>query len=78
MPKPVDIDPTSEGIISTFVLACRERQIVEGMLLPLSTSNITSVVSVRPVAMPRWLLDDIIFEIDSIELDFAKNLQKGK
>ena len=61
-----------------FVIACRERQYTEGQPLPISTSDITAVLQVRSVNMSRWLLDDIIFEIDAIALDEVKKLQKAK
>ena len=60
------------------MLACRERKYSEGQPLPISTSDITAVLQVRSVNLSRWLLDDIIFEIDAIALDEVKRLQKAK
>ena len=60
------------------MLACRERRYSEGQPLPIATSDITAVLQVRSVNLSRWLLDDIIFEIDAIALDEVKKLQKAK
>lgn len=67
-----------DSIIAVFVLACRERRYSEGQPLPIATSDITAVLKVRGVNMSRWLLDDIIFELDAIALDGVKKLQKAR
>ena len=78
MPQGTEGDALLDGIITVFVIACRERRYSEGQPLPISTSDITAVLQVRSVNMSRWLLDDIIFEIDAIALDEVKKLQKAK
>ena len=78
MPQGIEGDALLDSIITIFVLACRERRYSEGHSLPIATSDITAVLKVRSVNMSRWLLDDIIFEIDAIALDDVKKLQKAK
>ena len=78
LPQGIEGDALLDSIITVFVIACRERRYSEGQPLPISTSDITAVLQVRSVNMSRWLLDDIIFEIDAIALDEVKRLQKAK
>ena len=78
MPQGIEGDALLDSIITIFVLACRERRYSEGQPLPISTSDITAVLQVRSVNVSRWLLDDIIFEIDAIALDEVKKLQKAR
>ena len=74
MPQGIEGDALLDSIIAVFVLACRERRYSEGQPLPIATSDITAVLQVRSVNMSRWLLDDIIFEIDAIALDEVKRV----
>ena len=78
MPQGIEGDALLDSIITIFVLTCRERRYSEGQPLPIATSDITAVLKARSVNMSRWLLDDIIFEIDAIALDGVKQLQKAK
>ena len=78
MPQGIEDDALLDSIITVFVLACRERRYSEGQPLPIATSDITAVLKARSVNMSRWLLDDIIFEIDAIALDGVKKLRKAK
>ena len=78
LPQGIEGDALLDSIITVFVLACRERKYGNEHPLPIATSDITAVLQVRSVNMSRWLLDDIIFEIDAIALDEVKRLQKAK
>ena len=78
MPRGIEGDVLLDSIITVFVLACRERRYSEGQPLSIATSDITAVLQVRSVNLSRWLLDDIIFEIDAIALDGVKRLQKAR
>ena len=69
VPEPPSFDASIQDVIQTFYLVARGRNYTEGQPLPISVKNITDVVSVHPIDVPRSVLDSIIFEIDSLVLN---------
>ena len=69
VPEPPSYDASIQDVIQTFYLVARGRNYTEGQPLPISVKNITDVVSVHPIDVPRSVLDSIIFEIDSLVLN---------
>lgn len=69
VPEPPSFDASVQDVIQTFYLVDRGRNYTEGQPLPISVKNITDVVSVHPIDVPRSVLDSIIFEIDSLVLN---------
>lgn len=69
VPEPPSFDASIQDVIQTFYLVDRGRNYTEGQPLPISVKNITDVVSVHPIDVPRSVLDSIIFEIDSLVLN---------
>lgn len=69
VPEPPPYDATIQDVIQTFFMVLRGRSYTDGQPLPLSVRDITDVVSVHPIAVPRSVLDSIIFELDNILLD---------
>ncbi|UXZ05051.1 hypothetical protein [Moraxella nasicaprae] len=55
-------------MIKIFVLASRARRYIDGVGLPLTVADISSVLAVYPCHLPRWLIDEIVFKIDGLEL----------
>lgn len=68
-PKPPSFDADIQDVIQTFFMVARGRSYTEGQPLPISVKNITDVVSVHPINVPRSILDGIIFELDNLVLD---------
>lgn len=78
VPEPPSFDASIQDVIQTFYLVDRGRNYTEGQPLPISVKNITDVVSVHPIDVPRSVLDSIIFEIDSLVLnEVAENNKKA-
>jgi len=78
VPEPPSYDASIQDVIQTFYLVDRGRNYTEGQPLPISVKNITDVVSVHPIDVPRSVLDSIIFEIDSLVLnEVAENNKKA-
>lgn len=69
VPEPPSFDASIQDVIQTFYLVDRGRNYTEGQPLPISVKNITDVVSVHPIDVPRSVLDSIIFELDNLVLD---------
>ena len=69
VPEPPSYDASIQDVIQTFYLVARGRNYTDGQPLPISVKNITDVVSVHPIDVPRSVLDSIIFEIDSLVLN---------
>lgn len=69
VPEPPSYDASIQDVIQTFYLVARGRNYTEGQPLPISVKNITDVVSVHPIDVPRSVLDSIIFELDNLVLD---------
>lgn len=69
VPEPPSYDASIQDVIQTFYLVDRGRNYTEGQPLPISVKNITDVVSVHPIDVPRSVLDSIIFELDNLVLD---------
>lgn len=69
VPEPPSFDASIQDVIQTFYLVARGRNYTDGQALPISVKNITDVVSVHPIDVPRSVLDSIIFELDSLVLD---------
>jgi len=77
-PEPPSFDADIQDVIQTFYLVARGRSYTEGKPLPISVKNITDVVSVHPIDVPRSVLDSIIFELDNLVLDeVAENNKKA-
>lgn len=68
VPEPPSFDASIQDVIQTFYLVDRGRNYTEGQPLPISVKNITDVVSVHPIDVPRSVLDSIIFELDNLVL----------
>lgn len=66
-PKPVKCDRLSVAIVEFFYLVARGRRYTNGVALPISVRDISDVWEVYPLAMPRQLLNEILFEIDDLE-----------
>jgi len=78
VPEPPSFDAIIQDVIQTFYLVDRGRNYTEGQPLPISVKNITDVVSVHPIDVPRSVLDSIIFELDSLVLnEVAENNKKA-
>ncbi|AKG08668.1 hypothetical protein AAX06_01430 [Moraxella bovoculi] len=56
-------------MIKIFVLTSRARRYIDGVGLPLTVADISSVMAIYPCRLPRWLVDEIVFEMDRLELD---------
>lgn len=69
VPEPPSYDASIQDVIQTFYLVARGRNYTDGQALPISVKNITDVVSVHPIDVPRSVLDSIIFELDNLVLD---------
>lgn len=69
VPEPPSFDASIQDVIQTFYLVDRGRNYTEGQPLPISVKNITDVVSVHPIDVPRSVLDSIIFELDNLVLN---------
>lgn len=65
-PEPPKFDSDVQSIIETYHLAARGRNYVEGSPLPLSVKDVTNVIEAHPIAIPRSILDGVIFAIDDI------------
>ncbi len=68
-PEPPQFDSDIQSIIETYHLAARGRGYIDGQPLRLNVRNITDVVEAHPVAIPRSILDGVIFAIDDIVMD---------
>ena len=78
VPEPPSFDVNIQDVIQTFYLVDRGRNYTEGQPLPISVKNITDVVSVHPIDVPRSVLDSIIFELDNLVLnEVAENNKKA-
>ncbi len=78
VPEPPSFDASIQDVIQTFYLVDRGRNYTEGQPLPISVKNITDVVSVHPIDVPRSVLDSIIFELDNLVLnEVAENNKKA-
>ena len=78
VPEPPSYDASIQDVIQTFYLVDRGRNYTDGQPLPISVKNITDVVSVHPIDVPRSVLDSIIFELDSLVLnEVAENNKKA-
>lgn len=60
-----------------FVLASRARRYVDGVGLPLTVADVSSVLAHYACPLPRWLIDELVFEMDGLEL-VEMNKNKGK
>lgn len=60
-------DWLTDSVIQVFVLTSRARRYVDGVALPLSVADVSSVLEHYPCKLPRWLIDDIVFEMDRLE-----------
>ena len=67
VPEPPSYDASIQDVIQTFYLVARGRNYTDGQALPISVKNITDVVSVHPICIPRSMLDYIIFALDDLE-----------
>ena len=76
VPEPPSFDASIQDVIQTFYLVDRGRNYTDGQPLPISVKNITDVVSVHPVDVPRSVLDGIIFELDSLVLNEVAETNK--
>ncbi|WP_323842583.1 MULTISPECIES: hypothetical protein [unclassified Moraxella] len=61
-------DGISLSVIQVFVLASRARRYVDGVGLPLTVADVSSVLAHYACPLPRWLIDELIFEMDGLEL----------
>lgn len=50
------------------MLACRARRYVDGVGLPLTVADVSSVLEHYASPLPRWLVDELVFELDGLEL----------
>ncbi|NYR09612.1 hypothetical protein [Psychrobacter sp. BI730] len=69
IPEPPQFDGDIQDIIETYQLIARGRNYIEGQPTRLSVRDITEVVTAHPVAIPRGVLDKVIFAIDDMVLD---------
>ncbi len=69
VPEPPSYDASIQEVIQTFYLVTRGRNYTDGQPLPISVKNITDVVNVHPIDVPRSVLDSIIFELDNLVMD---------
>ena len=75
-PEPPKYDYDIQMIIDVFYMAARGRRYVEGQPLPLSVRDITDVVTVHPIPVPRCVLDPVIFALDDKELEISRKKSK--
>lgn len=61
-------DYLSNALITIFVLAMRARRYQDGYALPLSVADVSDVLACYPCPLPRWLIDDVVFELDYLYL----------
>ena len=78
IPEPPKFDSTTQQVIQTFILADRARKYIDGQALRLSVRDVTDVIEVHPIDMPRSILDYIIFSIDDIVLNEQRTAHKDK
>lgn len=69
IPEPPDYDIDIQSIIETYQFVARGRNYSDGQPLRISVRNITDVIEAHPVAIPRSILDGVIFAIDDIVMD---------
>lgn len=62
-------DWLTDSTVQVFVLASRARRYVDGVALPISVADVSSVLECYSCPLPRWLIDEIVFEMDGLELD---------
>lgn len=68
LPEPPTYDIDIQDIIETYYLVVRGRNYIDGQPMGLSVKDITEVVTAHPVAIPRDVLDKVIFAIDDMVL----------
>ena len=68
IPEPPSFDGDIQDVLQTFYMVIKGRQYTDGQPLPISVRDITDVVSVHPIDVPRSVLDNIVFELDGILL----------
>lgn len=78
IPEPPEFDSTIQDVIQTFYMIIRGRKYIDGTPLPISVRDITDVVSVHPVNVPRSTLDEIIFSLDDLSLSEQRKSSENK
>ncbi|UNU73188.1 hypothetical protein LU293_08950 [Moraxella nasovis] len=64
LPDEVVANPLLDDVMRVFVLVSRARRYHHDVALPLLVKDISDVLTVNPIAMARWLIDDVVFELD--------------
>ena len=67
IPEAAKSDWLTDSIIQIYVLTSRARRYVDGVALPLAVADVSSVLEHYPCKLDRWLIDEIVFEIDRLE-----------
>ncbi|XXE61530.1 hypothetical protein J3P77_09665 [Pseudomonas sp. R1-18] len=72
MPDEPEIDSITAYLLHTFRSVCRARQYMSTMAgvfpLPLSASQINDWLEGHPAALPRDMIDDVVFALDDLVL----------
>ncbi|MDO4223595.1 MAG: hypothetical protein Q4D05_06180 [Acinetobacter sp.] len=59
-----DIDVLSRQLIDIFILACRARRYVDGVMLPLTVQDVSDVLQAYDYGLERAIVDAGVFAID--------------